>query len=75
MDLEKAFERIQRKLLEWTMRKKGIPDVLVRLVMSLYEGTKAKVLVDSELFMECEYKSGDASKNCAVTFTFYSCCC
>ena len=27
-----------RKLLEWTMRKKGIPEVLVRSVMSLYEG-------------------------------------
>ena len=39
-DLEKAFERAPRKALELAMRKKGIPDVWVRSVMSLYEGTK-----------------------------------
>ena len=31
------------------MRKKGIPEVLVRSVMSLYEGAKTGVRVDSEL--------------------------
>ena len=40
VDLEKAFDRVPKKLLEWAMRKKGIPQVLVRLVMSLYEGAK-----------------------------------
>ena len=38
VDLEKAFDRVPRKVLEWAMRKKGIPEVLVRSVMSLYEG-------------------------------------
>ena len=49
MDLEKAFLRVPRKVLEWALRKKGIPDVLVRSVMSLYEGAKTRVIVDSEL--------------------------
>ena len=49
VDLKKAFDRVQRKVLEWAMRKKGIPDVLVRSVMSLYEGAKTRVRVDSEL--------------------------
>ena len=26
MDLEKAFDRVPRKVLEWAMKKKGIPD-------------------------------------------------
>ena len=37
MDLGKAFDRVQKKVLYCAMRKKGIPAVLVRSVMSLYE--------------------------------------
>ena len=40
VDLEKAFDRVPWKVLEWAMRKKGIPDVLVRYGMNLYEGAK-----------------------------------
>ena len=58
MDLEKAFNRVPRKVLEWTMRKKGIPEVLVRSVMSLYEGAKARVRVDSELSERSKVKVG-----------------
>ena len=38
------------------MRKKGIPEVLVKSVMSLYEGAKTRVRVDSELSEEFEVK-------------------
>ena len=41
-DLEKAFDRVPRKV--WQGRKE---DVLVRLVMSLYKGAKTRVRVDS----------------------------
>ena len=40
------------------MRKKGIPEVLVRSVMSLYEGAKTRVRVDSELSEEFDVKVG-----------------
>ena len=35
VDMDKAFDRVSRKVLEWAMSKKGIPDVLVRSMMSL----------------------------------------
>ena len=35
VDLEKVFDRVLRKVLEWAMRKKGISEVLVRSVTSL----------------------------------------
>ena len=35
--LEKAFDRVPRKVLEWALRMKGIPEVLIRSVVSLYE--------------------------------------
>ena len=48
--LKKAFDRVTRKVLEWKMWKKGLPEVLVRSVVSLYEGAKTRVgVVDSEL--------------------------
>ena len=38
VDLEKVFDRVPRKVLEWKMKKKGIIEVLIRSVIHLYEG-------------------------------------
>ena len=40
------------------MRKKGIPEVMVRAVMSLHEGAKTRVRVGLELTGEFEMKVG-----------------
>ena len=37
VDLDEAFDRVPRKVLEWVMRKKGIPEVLFTSVMYLFE--------------------------------------
>ena len=58
VDLKKAFDRVSRKVLQWAMRKKGIPEILARSLMSLYEGTKTRVRLDSELSEELEVKVG-----------------
>ena len=58
IDLEKAFNRIPRKVLEWAIRKRGIPEVMVRAVMSLYEGAKTRIGVGLELSKEFEVKVG-----------------
>ena len=44
--------------MEWAMKKKGIPEVLVRSVRSLYEGAKTRVRMDYELFEEFKVKVG-----------------
>ena len=49
VDLEKAFDRVLRKVLEWAMKKRGIPEVMVKAVMSLYKGAKTRVRVGLEL--------------------------
>ena len=46
VDLEKAFDRVRRKVAEWALRKKGLPEVLVQAVMSLYERYGQKSDVD-----------------------------
>ena len=49
-------DRVAMKVLEWAMRKRGIPEAMVRAVMSLYEGAKARVRDGLELFEEFELK-------------------
>ena len=45
VDLEKVFDRVPRKVMEWALRKKGLAEVLVQAVMNLYEGSRTKVRV------------------------------
>jgi hypothetical protein len=45
VDLEKAFDCVPRKVIEWALRKKGVNERLVGAVMRLYEGAKTKVKV------------------------------
>ena len=49
VDLEKSFDGLPQKVLQWVMRKKGISEVLVRLTINLYEGAKTRIGVDFEL--------------------------
>ena len=57
-DVEKGFDRVPTKVLEWAMRKKGIPEALDRSMMSLHEGAKIRVRVDSEMPEKFEVKVG-----------------
>ena len=53
-----AFDRVPWKILEWAMRKKGIAEVFIRSVMSLFEETKTRFRVDSMLSEEFVVKVG-----------------
>ena len=49
VDLEKAFDRVSKKVIEFALKKKGVEEKLVQTVMRLYEGARTRVRVDSEL--------------------------
>ena len=50
VDMEKAFDRVPRKVMEWAMRKKSLS------VMSLYDGAKTRVKMGSAYSEEFEVK-------------------
>ena len=52
VDIEKVFDGVPKKVMRWAIKKKGLPEVIVRAVMSLYHGTITKVRVRSELSEE-----------------------
>ena len=58
VDLEKAFDGVPRKVMKWALRKKSLPEVLVKAVMSLYEGSRTKVRVGSGLSEEFGVRVG-----------------
>ena len=46
VELEKAFDRVPRRVMQWAMRKKRLPEILVKAVTSLYEGAEKKLELD-----------------------------
>ena len=67
VDLEKAFDRLLRKVLEYSMRKK---EVLDRPVMSLYGGENTRFRVDSDLSEEFEVNVGVHQGSVLLPFLF-----
>ena len=43
--MEKAFDRVSRKVIEWALRKKLVTEKLVQTVMSMYKRAKTWVQV------------------------------
>ena len=56
VDLENTFDRVPRRVMKWAMRKKSLSEILVKAVMSLYEGAETKVRVGSSLSEEFSVK-------------------
>ena len=40
IDLEKAFDRVPRKVIEWALKRKMVPERMVEAIMALYIETK-----------------------------------
>ena len=45
VDLEKAFDRVPREVVQWAMRKLGVEEWLVRIAMKMYEDSRTAVRV------------------------------
>ena len=74
VDMKKAFDRVPRKVMEWAVRKKGLSEVMVLAVMSLYNGAKTRVRVGSaysQNLIECRpsrAKTGLAGRENGIRF-------
>ena len=58
VDVEKAVDRVPRKVIKWAMKNKGLLEVQVGADMSLYDDAKTKVRVGSAYSEEFEVKVG-----------------
>ena len=58
VDLEKAFDRVPRKVLWWAMRKVGVEEWIVRLVQAMYNNARSQVRVGCEYSEEFEVGVG-----------------
>ena len=48
VDLEKAFDRVPRKVIWWALRKLGVDEWIVRLVQGMYSNARSCVRVGEE---------------------------
>ena len=58
VDLEKAFDRVPRKVIWWALRKLGVDEWIVRLVQGMYANARSRVHVGEGFSKEFEVKVG-----------------
>ena len=58
VDLEKAFDRVPRAVLEWSLRELIVDDWLIKVIMSMYKNARSSVSVNGKLGEEFEVKVG-----------------
>ena len=47
VDLEKAFDRVRRKVLWWALQKVGIPEWIVRVIQVMHQNTRSQLRVNN----------------------------
>ena len=58
VDLEKAFDRVPREVLWWSLRQSKMEEWIVRVIMSMYENVTTAVIVKDRASEEFEVKVG-----------------
>ena len=58
VDLEKAFDRVPRKVIWWAMRKLGVDEWIVRLIQGMYSNARSRVRVGEGYSEEFEVTIG-----------------
>ena len=58
VDLEKAFDRVARAVMEWSLRELVVDDWMIKVIMAMYKNAKSLVSVNGALgdeFDKSEY--------------------
>ena len=58
VDLEKAFDRVPREIIEWALRRQGVPERLVSVVMSMYRSSRTQIVTKFGLSEELDVGMG-----------------
>jgi hypothetical protein len=58
VDLEKAFDRVPRRVIEWALRKKAVPERMVQVVMGMFTRASTVVKVKDEFSDPFDVKVG-----------------
>ncbi len=58
VDLEKAFDRVPRKVIWWAMRKLHVDEWVIRLVQGMYANARSRVRVGDGLSEEFQVRVG-----------------
>ena len=70
VDLEKAFDRVPRRVIWWALRKLGCEEWLVSLVQSMYENARSRVRVGAGSSEEFWVKVGVHQGSCLSPLLF-----
>jgi len=70
VDLEKAFDRVRREVLYWSLRRKGISEKLVRIIKSMCDGAVTTVRSGRGNTLVFEIKVGVHRGSCLSPLLF-----
>src|SRR5579863_8258923 len=56
VDLEKAFDRVPRDVLWWSLRELGVEESIVRVMKSMYDGSTTPVKVKKGVSESCKFE-------------------
>ncbi len=70
VDMEKAFDRVPREVVYWSLRKKGVSEKIVRLVRSMYVDAKTAVRIGTGTTGGFEIRVGVHQGSCLSPLLF-----
>ena len=58
MDLEKAYNRVPRELIWYSLRRKGVPEAYINIIRDIYAGCKTCFMTSAGRTKEIEIEVG-----------------
>ncbi len=70
VDLEKAFDRVPRDVVYWSLRKKGVTEKMIRIIKAMYDGARTVVKTSNGNTDSFEIKVGVHQGSCLSPLLF-----